>query len=112
MVEYYTQVKTPMKRLLCVLLVGLSLSLTACAPGYYNAPYGYRPSVGYGYRTPVYGGYAYPKGYPSAGYQEHRDFDAGRGQGWGGNGWGERREGHEHHGGGEGRGWGEGHGHG
>jgi len=91
-----------MKRLLCALLLlgGLAVSVTACADGYYNAPYGYRPQP----QVYAYGNYGYPRAQPYYGSHERRDFDGGRG--WGGNRWGEGREWHEHHERGEGRGWG------
>ncbi len=106
-----------MKRQLCVLLVGLMLSLPGCAGGYYPA-YGYRPGYNQGYSAPAYGGYGYgynqpvyrsqgyARAYPNPGFQEHREFRPEGGRGWGGNGWGERHEGHGHHEGGEGHGWG------
>jgi len=99
-----------MKRQRCVLLLGLMLSLSACAGGYYPA-YGYRPAYGHGYSAPVYGGYGYhPPGYSSQGYgraysnpgfQEHRNSRPDGGRGWEGNRGGER---HGHHEGGEGHG--------
>ena len=86
-----------MKRQLCALLIGLALSMTAYADGYYP-PYGHQP--GYSYGAPAYGNYGYPQAYPNYGFREHRHFDRHGGRGWGGDGWEERRE-HEwreHHG--------------
>lgn len=47
-----------MKCQLCVLIVGLMLSLPGFAGGYYPA-YGYQPGYSHGYSAPAYGGYGY-----------------------------------------------------
>jgi hypothetical protein len=100
-----------MKRQLCVLLIGLTLSLTACAGGYYPA-YGYRPGYGNGYGAPVYGNNGYARAYPGYGYQGQRNFNPGGGRGWGGNGWGEGHGQREYNNGWQGHGGGERHEHG
>ena len=95
-----------MKWRLCVLLVGLAMSLPACAGGYYYPAYGYRPGygqayrapayAGYGYRPPVYENHGYARAYPNPGFHERRDFRPEGGRGWGGRE--ERHEERERHG--------------
>ena len=101
-----------MKRCVCLLLIGLTLSLAAHADGGYYPGYGYPPGYGNGYTAPVYGNGGYVV-YPPDGRQAYRNpyYPEGR-RGWGGDGREERRE-HEwrehewrEHNGWGGRGWG------